>query len=72
MLTILSGETLKMALSGADLYYLLAAGFGNVGHLTTPFASLSRAGPNVMVRGDRRFRHVSSVASTAWSPRTAF
>ncbi|KAH9984745.1 hypothetical protein BJV77DRAFT_1071862 [Russula vinacea] len=32
-------ETLQTALSGADLYYWFAAGFGNVEHLATPYAS---------------------------------
>ena len=32
-------ETVQTTLSGADLYYWFAAGFGNVDQLTTPFAS---------------------------------
>ena len=32
-------ETLQTALSGADLYYWFAAGFGNMEHLATPYAS---------------------------------
>jgi hypothetical protein len=32
-------ETVQTVLSGADLYYWFAAGFGNVDQLTTPFAS---------------------------------
>jgi hypothetical protein len=32
-------ETLQTALSGADLYYWFAAGFGNVERLATPYAS---------------------------------
>ena len=32
-------ETVQTALSGADLYYWFAAGFGNTGSLTAPFAS---------------------------------
>jgi hypothetical protein len=32
-------ETLQTALSGADLYYWFAAGFGNVDRLFTPYAS---------------------------------
>jgi hypothetical protein len=32
-------ETLQTALSGADLYYWFASGFGNVERLLTPFAS---------------------------------
>ena len=31
-------ETVQTALSGADLYYWFAAGFGNIDHLS-PFAS---------------------------------
>ena len=30
---------MQTALSGADLYYWFAAGFGNVDHLVSPFAS---------------------------------
>ena len=30
-------ETVQTVLSGADLYYWFAAGFGNVDHLTSPF-----------------------------------
>jgi hypothetical protein len=32
-------ETLQTALCGADLYYWFAAGFGNMEHLVTPYAS---------------------------------
>ena len=32
-------ETLQTALSGADLYYWFAAGFGNIEQLTSPHAS---------------------------------
>jgi len=32
-------ETLQTALSGADLYYWFATGFGNMNHLTSPYAS---------------------------------
>lgn len=32
-------ETVQTTLSGADLYYWFATGFGNVDQLTTPFAS---------------------------------
>jgi hypothetical protein len=32
-------ETVQTALSGADLYYWFAAGFGNIEKLTTPYAS---------------------------------
>jgi hypothetical protein len=32
-------ETVQTALSGADLYYWFAAGFGNFDHLISPFAS---------------------------------
>jgi hypothetical protein len=32
-------ETVQTTLSGADLYYWFAAGFGNVEQLTTPYAS---------------------------------
>jgi hypothetical protein len=32
-------ETVQTALSGADLYYWFAAGFGNIEQLTTPYAS---------------------------------
>lgn len=32
-------ETMQTVLSGADLYYWFAAGFGNVERLTTPYAS---------------------------------
>jgi len=32
-------ETVQTALSGADLYYWFAAGFGKLDHLTSPFAS---------------------------------
>jgi len=32
-------ETLQTALSGADLYYWFAAGFGNIEQLTSPYAS---------------------------------
>lgn len=32
-------ETVQTALSGADLYYWFAAGFGNFDHLVSPFAS---------------------------------
>ncbi|KAH9964830.1 hypothetical protein BC827DRAFT_1265505 [Russula dissimulans] len=40
---ILSGvfllETLQTALDGADLYYWFASGFGNIDHLTSPYAT---------------------------------
>ena len=36
---IFSLETVQTALSGADLYYWFAVGFGNVFQLTMPFAS---------------------------------
>lgn len=32
-------ETLQTALTGADLYYWFAAGFGDMNHLASPFAS---------------------------------
>jgi hypothetical protein len=32
-------ETLQTALSGADLYYWFVSGFGNMNHLTSPYAS---------------------------------
>ena len=32
-------ETLQTALSGADLYYWFASGFGDMNHLTLPYAS---------------------------------
>ena len=32
-------ESVQTALSGADLYYWFAAGFGNTGNLTEPFVS---------------------------------
>jgi len=32
-------ETLQMALSGADLYYWFASGFGDMNHLASPYAS---------------------------------
>ena len=32
-------ETLQTALSGADLYFWFATGFGNMEHLATPYAS---------------------------------
>ena len=32
-------ETVQTALSGADLYYWYAAGFGNMEHLASPYAS---------------------------------
>ena len=32
-------ETVQTALSGADLYYWFAAGFGKIDHLVSPFAS---------------------------------
>jgi hypothetical protein len=32
-------ETLQTALSGADLYYWFVSGYGNVDHLTSPYAS---------------------------------
>jgi hypothetical protein len=32
-------ETLQTALSGADLYYWFASGFGNMDHLIRPYAS---------------------------------
>jgi hypothetical protein len=32
-------ETVQTILSGADLYYWFASGFGNFNHLTSPFAS---------------------------------
>jgi hypothetical protein len=32
-------ETLQTALSGADLYYWFASGFGDINHLATPYAS---------------------------------
>jgi hypothetical protein len=32
-------ETLQTALSGADLYYWFASGFGDMNHLTSPYAS---------------------------------
>jgi hypothetical protein len=32
-------ETLQTALSGADLYYWFASGFGNMNHLAAPYAS---------------------------------
>ena len=32
-------ETVQTALSGADLYYWFAAGFGKFDHLISPFAS---------------------------------
>ena len=32
-------ETVQTALSGADLYYWFASGFGNIKHLISPFAS---------------------------------
>ncbi|KAH9952905.1 hypothetical protein BC827DRAFT_210089 [Russula dissimulans] len=33
-------ETLQTALSGADLYYWFASGFGNFEHLTSPYATV--------------------------------
>jgi len=33
-------ETLQTALTGADLYYWFASGFGNFGHLTSPYATV--------------------------------
>jgi hypothetical protein len=32
-------ETLQTALSGADIYYWFVSGFGNMDHLTSPYAS---------------------------------
>jgi hypothetical protein len=32
-------ETLQTALSGADLYYWFVSGYGNIDHLTSPYAS---------------------------------
>jgi hypothetical protein len=32
-------ETLQTALSGADLYYWFGSGYGNMDHLTDPYAS---------------------------------
>ena len=32
-------ETLQTALSGADIYYWFASGFGNMNHLADPYAS---------------------------------
>jgi hypothetical protein len=32
-------ETLQTALSGGDVYYWFASGFGNVDHLRDPFAA---------------------------------
>jgi hypothetical protein len=32
-------ETLQTALDGADLYYWFASGFGNIDHLTSPYAT---------------------------------
>jgi hypothetical protein len=37
--TVFLLETVQTALSGADLYYWFAAGFGDMNHLDTPFAS---------------------------------
>jgi len=37
--TIFLLETVQTALSGADLYYWFAAGFGKFDHLVNPFAS---------------------------------
>ena len=37
--SILFLETVQTVLSGADLYYWFAAGFGNLDHLILPFAS---------------------------------
>lgn len=32
-------ETVQTILSGVDLYYWFASGFGNIDHLTSPFVS---------------------------------
>jgi hypothetical protein len=32
-------ETLQTSLNGADLYYWFASGFGNMNHITSPYAS---------------------------------
>ena len=37
--TVFLLETLQTALSGADLYYWFASGYGNLNHLNKPFAS---------------------------------
>ncbi len=37
--TVFFLETLQTALSGADLYYWFASGFGDMNHLASPFAS---------------------------------
>jgi hypothetical protein len=37
--TVFVLETVQTALSGADLYYWFASGFGDMNHLNSPFAS---------------------------------
>ena len=37
--TVFILETLQTALSGADLYYWFASGYGDMNHLASPFAS---------------------------------
>ena len=37
--TVFILETVQTALSGADLYYWFASGYGNMDHLASPFAS---------------------------------
>ena len=37
--TVFLLETLQTALTGADLYYWFASGYGDMNHLTSPFAS---------------------------------
>ena len=39
MYTVFVLETVQTALSGADLYYWFASGYGNMNHLASPFAS---------------------------------
>jgi len=37
--TVFLLETVQTALTGADLYYWFASGYGDMNHLTSPFAS---------------------------------
>ena len=39
MYTVFFLETVQTALSGADLFYWFAAGYGDITHLSSPFAS---------------------------------